>query len=232
MRKVAIIIARGGSKRIPGKNIKSFRGKPIIAYSIQTAIQSNLFDYVMVSTDDDAIAKVALEYGAQVPFKRSAANSNDFAGTAEVILEVIEQLKTAGMEFGYACCIYPTAPFITKENLSEGFNIITQKKYDSVFPVCAFSYPIQRALKINDENRVEMMWPENVLKRSQDLETAYHDAGQFYWLDIPLFENAKKIFTSNTGAIVLNEMQVQDIDNDTDWKIAELKHSILFPGEY
>jgi pseudaminic acid cytidylyltransferase len=135
------------------------------------------------------------------------------------------------MEFDYACCIYPTAPFITKENLCEGFNIITQKKYDSVFPVCAFSYPIQRALKINAENLVEMMWPENVLKRSQDLETAYHDAGQFYWLDSALFQNAKKIFTSNTGAIVLNEMQVQDIDNDTDWKIAELKHSILFTGE-
>lgn len=225
MSNVAIITARGGSKRIPRKNIKLFRGKPIIAYSIETALHSGLFDYVMVSTDDDEIADVSKKYGAQIPFIRSRENSNDFAGTADVLIEVLNELKANGKDFENACCIYPTAPFITKKTLEESYKLLIEKKFDSVFPVCPFSYPIQRALEINDA-KIGMVWPENLNKRSQDLPPRYHDAGQFYWMNIQTFLREKKIFTNNAGSIVLNELQVQDIDNETDWKIAELKYSI------
>ncbi len=226
MANVAIITARGGSKRIPRKNIKDFLGKPIIAYSIETALNSGLFDYVMVSTDDDEIADLSKKYGAQVPFIRSKQTSDDFAGTADVVLEVLHDLRKIGKEFEYACCLYPTAPFISEQSLSESFDLLIEKKFDSVFPVCPFSYPIQRALEIN-ESKTTMVWEENLTKRSQDLATRYHDAGQFYWLNIQSFLSAKKLFTQNTGSIVLDELQVQDIDNETDWKLAELKYNLL-----
>jgi len=229
MANVAIITARGGSKRIPRKNIKLFRGKPIIAYSVETAINSGLFDYIMVSTDDDEIAEIAIKYGAQVPFKRSKQNSDDYTGTADVAIEVLIELNNIGKKFTNACCIYPTAPFISVESLKEAYSLLIEKKYDSVFPICPFSFPIQRALKIDSENKTEMRWPENALTRSQDLDASYHDAGQFYWLQTENFLVEKKIYGANTGAIILNELQVQDIDNETDWKIAELKHSLLFP---
>ncbi|MGZ3901277.1 MAG: pseudaminic acid cytidylyltransferase [Bacteroidia bacterium] len=230
MKNVAIITARGGSKRIPGKNIKAFLGKPIIAYSIKTALESGLFDYIMVSTDDDAIAKIAKEQGAEVPFKRSNKNSDDYSTTADVIIEVIDSLKKDGKEFENACCIYPTAPFITTETLNSAYKLLLEKKLDTVFPVCAFSYPIQRALSLHDF-KTSMMWPENLNKRSQDLEPAYHDAGQFYWININAFLKEKTVFTNNTGSIVLDELQVQDIDNETDWKIAELKYSLSTAGK-
>jgi N-acylneuraminate cytidylyltransferase len=228
MGNVAVITARGGSKRIPGKNIKLFRGKPIIAYSIETALQSGLFDMVMVSTDNKEIADVAKKYGAEIPFFRSEVNSNDYSVTADVIAEVIHQLHGIEKKFDNVCCIYPTAPFISKESLREAFILLKEKKHHTVFPVCQFSYPILRALKINDDGKVEMLWPENINKRSQDLEPTFHDAGQFYWINITAFLKEPKIFTPNSGAIVLSEIQVQDIDNETDWKIAELKHSLLF----
>ncbi len=226
MANVAIITARGGSKRIPRKNIKAFLGKPIISYSIETALNSGLFDYVMVSTDDDEIAEVAKKYGAQVPFVRSQQTSDDYTGTADVVIEVLHDLKKIGKEFINACCIYPTAPFISKQTLNDSFSLLVNEKFDSVFPVCPFSYPIQRALEIN-ESKTTMVWEENLTKRSQDLETRYHDAGQFYWLNIQSFLSAKKLFTQNTGSIVLDELQVQDIDNETDWKLAELKYNLL-----
>jgi pseudaminic acid cytidylyltransferase len=225
MPNVAIITARGGSKRIPRKNIKDFLGKPIIAYSIETALNSDLFDYVMVSTDDDEIAEVAKKYGAQVPFVRSKQTSDDFTGTADVVIEVLHDLKKIGKEFINACCIYPTAPFISKQTLNDSYSLLVNEKFDSVFPVCAFSYPIQRALEIN-ESKTTMVWEENLTKRSQDLATRYHDAGQFYWLNIQSFLSAKKLFTQNTGSIILDELQVQDIDNETDWKLAELKYNL------
>ncbi|MBL7911103.1 MAG: pseudaminic acid cytidylyltransferase [Bacteroidia bacterium] len=228
MANAAIIIARGGSKRIPRKNIKLFRGKPIIAYSIETALNSGLFDYVMVSTDDDEIAVIAKKAGAEVPFKRSEKNSDDLSTTADVISEVLTELKAGGKQFENACCIYPTAPFITKEILNDAYELLVKNKFDSVFPVCSFSYPIQRALQIKDA-KVSMILPENINKRSQDLQTTYHDAGQFYWLNTSSFLKEKKMFTQNSGSVILNELQVQDIDNDTDWKIAELKHTLLFP---
>jgi pseudaminic acid cytidylyltransferase len=231
MANVAVITARGGSKRIPRKNSKSFRNKPIIAYSIQTALKSGLFDMVMVSTDDEEIAAISLQYGAEVPFYRSPATSDDHSGTAEVMLEVIGQLRDNGKEFEFACCLYPTAPLIKMEDLHAGYELLRKNGYTSVFPICPFSYPVYRALQIGQDGKVGMIWPENRNKRSQDLPPAYHDAGQFYWMYIPAFLKEKKLLTSNTGSIILNELQVQDIDNETDWKIAEIKHALLFPDE-
>ncbi|MES2431381.1 MAG: pseudaminic acid cytidylyltransferase [Bacteroidota bacterium] len=227
MASIAIITARGGSKRIPRKNIKDFLGKPILAYSIETALTSGLFDQVIVSTDDHEIAATALKYGATVPFIRSLENSNDFAGTADVLIEVLEQLKKNGKAYEYACCIYPTAPFINPAVLKDGHTLLIEKKYDTVFPVCAFSYPILRSLSIKEEGKVEMNWPENLNKRSQDLIPAYHDAGQFYWVNVDRFIEKQKLFTDNSGALILNELQVQDIDTEIDWKIAELKYTLL-----
>lgn len=227
MANVAIITARGGSKRIPRKNIKDFLGKPIIAYSIETALNSALFDYVMVSTDDDEIAEVSKYYGAEIPFSRSKQNSDDYAGTAEVVIEVLNDLQKIGKQFDNACCIYPTAPFISKQTLEQAYKLLMGNKFDTVFPVCQFSYPIQRALEIN-HSKTTMVWPENLNKRSQDLPPRYHDAGQFYWMNIESFLKEKKIFTNYTGSIILDELKVQDIDNETDWKLAEFKYSLLF----
>lgn len=227
MSKVAIITARGGSKRIPRKNIKHFLGKPIIAYSIETAIQCGLFDVVMVSTDDEEIARISKSYGAEVPFLRSTKASDDFATTAEVISEVLTQLEELHHHFEFACCLYPTAPFITKENITLAFNLMVSEKYNTVFPVTNFSYPIYRALQFGNDHKIGMVWPENLNKRSQDLPAAYHDAGQFYWINTDHFKIEQKIFTDHSGAIILNEMQVQDIDSETDWKMAELKYSLL-----
>lgn len=229
MANVAIITARGGSKRIPRKNIKLFRGKPIITYSIETALQSGLFDYVMVSTDDAEIAEVAKQYGAQVPFIRSKQTADDFTGTADVIIEVLNDLQKIGKQFDNACCIYPTAPFISKDTLSESYQLLVDKRFDSVFPICPFSYPIQRALEITN-SKTTMVHPENLNTRSQDLPTRYHDAGQFYWMNTQAFLKEKKVFTQNSGSIIINELQVQDIDSETDWKLAELKHELLFPN--
>jgi len=224
---LAIIPARGGSKRIPGKNIKEFLGKPIIAYSIQTALESNLFQEVMVSTDDSQIADIALRYGAKVPFMRSKENSDDFAGTADVLFEVLVDYKKNGIFFDSACCIYPTAPLLKRENLIETYNLLISENYDTVFPVVKFSYPIFRALKF-ENNKVNMIWEENLSKRSQDLPDSFHDTGQFYWFKINEFLKQKKLFTENSGALILKETQVQDIDNETDWKLAELKYKLNF----
>lgn len=219
---IAIIPARGGSKRIPRKNIKTFAGQPIIAYSIKAALASGLFSEVMVSTDDEEIAAVAQEYGAEVPFMRSAKNANDFATTASVLLEVLQQYKHQGKVFDNVCCLYPTAPLITAERLTETFEVLNNQDLDSVFPVLAYSHPIQRALVMQGQ-RVEMREPENKSVRSQDLETTYHDSGQFYWLNVERFIMTQEIYMKNSGAIVLSEMEAQDIDNDEDWKLAELK---------
>lgn len=226
MANVAIITARGGSKRIPRKNIKDFSGKPIIAYSIETALKSGLFDYVMVSTDDEEIAEVAKKYGAQVPFIRSKQTADDFSTTADVITEVLNDLLMIGKQFENACCIYPTAPFITKQTLNAAYDLLITKNFDSVFPVCAFSHPIQRALEISD-SKIKMIWPENINIRSQDLSSAYYDAGQFYWLNTSSFLANKKIYSDNSGSIILNELETQDIDNLIDWELAQLKFKII-----
>lgn len=226
MTRIAIIPARGGSKRIPRKNIKPFNGRPVIAYSIEAALKSKLFDEVMVSTDDKEIAGIASAHGAQIPFYRHENSSGDFAHIADVIEEVLEKYKNAGKEFDYFCCIFSTAPFITPERLKEGWKLLQKNNFDSVFPVLKFSYPIQRALKI-ENGKVSMILPENFNKRSQDLIPAYHDSGQFYWMKTAEFLRQKRLFAENSGAIVLSDLEVQDIDTEEDWKVAEMKYKIL-----
>jgi len=218
---LCIIPARGGSKRIPRKNIKDFLGKPIIAYSIEAAIQSNLFDEIMVSTDDEEIAEVARKYGATIPFMRSADTANDFAPLADVTSEVIGGYLKLEQQFIYVCCILPTAPLITQDNLKKGLDLLIEKKADSVKPVVRFSYPIQRALRLKN-GQTEMFYPEYKLARSQDLEPAYHDAGQFYWMR---FE--KGLRGSEKIGFEIPAAQVQDIDSEEDWRIAEIKYQAL-----
>ncbi len=219
---VAIITARGGSKRIPRKNIKSFAGEPIIKYSIDAAIGANIFNEVMVSTDDREIADIAKSFGAKVPFFRSEAASNDHTGTAEVIIEVITEYEKRGQSFEHLCCIYPTAPFITPEKIRTAMNLLRERNVDAVLPITRFSYPIQRSLKLQD-GWVKMNWPENYQARSQDLEPAYHDCGQFYCLRTKSILEQKILYCKETLPLVIPESEVQDIDNEEDWKIAEIK---------
>jgi pseudaminic acid cytidylyltransferase len=226
MKRIAIIPARGGSKRIPRKNIKLFIGKPIIAYSIEAALKSNLFDKVIVSTDDKEIAEIALKFGAKVPFLRSQNTSNDFSSTFDVIEEVSKDLKTLNEVFDYTCCIYPCAPFTSIENLLLSYNLLIKNKFDSVFPILPFSVPIQRALTYK-ENKIDFLKNEYSLSRSQDLEKSYHDAGQFYWINTQVCLDKKKIVTDNSGGIIISELEGQDIDNEIDWKLAELKYELL-----
>lgn len=220
---IAIIPARGGSKRIPNKNIKNFLGEPIISYTIKAALESNLFDTVMVSTDDQKIKEIALKYGAEVPFLRSKQNADDHATTIDVICEVIKDYKDIGKKFKYTCCIYPTAPFTTPEILIHFNKILVKNNFDCVFPIIEYSYPIQRALKLNLDQTIEMVNPEHLATRSQDLESRYHDAGQFYWFITNKLISERKLWTKNTAGIVINPMEAQDIDNIDDWKLAELK---------
>lgn len=226
MGNICIIPARGGSKRIPRKNVKSFLGKPIIAYSIEAAISSGLFDTVMVSTDDVEIAEIARQYGAEIPFMRSTKNASDHATTFAVISEVIDEYKKRSTSFEYACCIYSCAPFVTKEKLIESYSALQEGSFDSVFPVMPFGFPIQRALKLNKQGRISFFNPEFALTRSQDLDPSFHDAGQFYWFRVEKCMNYGAIITDNSGAIELSELEGQDIDTETDWQLAELKYHL------
>lgn len=223
-RNLCIIPARGGSKRIPRKNIKMFLGKPIIAYSIETALQSGIFDEVMVSTDDEDIAQIAKNHGAGVPFLRSEPNANDMATTIDVINEVVEQYQSKGRTFELVCCLYPTAPFVKREHLTQGLELLQKKNSDTVYPVAPFSFPIWRGVKLDADNKSSMIWPEHANTRSQDLEPVYHDAGQWYWLKSG--KKLKSVITQNSASVVLDEMYVQDIDTPTDWKMAELKFKL------
>lgn len=225
-KRLAIITARGGSKRIPHKNIREFCGKPIIEYSIEAALASGVFDEVMVSTDDEKIAQIAKEAGATIPFLRSAETSNDFATTADVIMEVLAQYEKQGKGYDVACCIYPTAPFITSEKLKSAVMLLENKNYDSVMPVAEFSFPPLRGM-VMEEDKISYKWEEFSLMRSQDLEKIYHDVGQFYVFDVEKFKESKKLVTKNTGALVIDELEMQDIDNEVDWKLAELKYQLM-----
>lgn len=224
MNKIAIIPARGGSKRIPRKNVRDFLGKPIIAYTIQTALDSELFDEVMVSTEDDEIATVAQHYGAQVPFRRSAQNADDYATTADVLAEVLQQRPS----YELACCIYPTAPLIQVERLQQALQLLINRHYDTVFPVVRYDSPIERSLLLSEDQRVTMRWPENLNQRSQDLPAAYHDAGQFYWFRTSYLLREQRLYGDNSGAIVLPPTEAQDIDTPEDWQLAELKARLLW----
>jgi pseudaminic acid cytidylyltransferase len=225
--KIAIITARGGSKRIPRKNIKLFNGVPIIKYSIDAAINSEIFDEIMVSTDDEEIAEIAIKYGAKVPFIRSKGNSDDFSTTADVIEEVVIDYKNKiKIEFDYLCCIYPTAPFINKNKLVQAMNLLIEKNADCVLPIVKYGYPIQRSLKI-EKGLAVMNWPENYLTRSQDLTPVFHDCGQFYCMKTSSLLTQKKLFADFTIPLEVSELEVQDIDNEVDWKLAELKFKLL-----
>lgn len=226
MKAIAIIPARGGSKRIPRKNVKLFLGFPIIKYAIEAAVSSGCFDEIMVSTDDKEIASFATKFGASVPFFRSAGNASDTATTAAVVEEVLEEYKKLGKQFDVACCIYPTAVFVNGKKLAEAVKLLESKGVDAVISVVRFGSPVQRALKIENE-KLKMFWPENMQLRTQDLETAYYDAGQFYCLDTRSFLEQKKLFARNTLPIIVPESEAQDIDNEEDWKIAEIKYQLL-----
>ena len=230
-RSVAIITARGGSKRIPRKNIRDFLGKPIITYSIEAALESECFDEVMVSTDDDEIANIARKCGAKVPFLRSAETANDFASTIDVLVEVLSEYQKQAELFEYACCIYPTAPLVTPKRLKFGHELLLETGADSALPIVRFSYPIMRGLKV-EKGRLSMIWPEFLDSRSQDLMPAYHDSGQFYWIRVARFLETRNIFADYTVPIELSESEVQDIDTEEDWMIAEMKYRMLFrPGK-
>lgn len=226
MSKIAIITARGGSKRIPGKNIKDFLGKPILTYSIEAALNSGVFDEVMVSTDDEEIAHIAKEAGANVPFYRSPETSNDFATTNDVLFEVFDEYEKRGKTFDIACCIYPTAPFVTASKLKEAVEKLESSDADTLIPVVQFSYPPQRGLIVK-EGKLVFEYPEYLDARSQDLEPHYHDVGQFYVFRIERFKENKRLMVGDVLPLVVSEMEVQDIDNPTDWEIAEMKYKLM-----
>lgn len=226
MSRICVITARGGSKRIPKKNIKEFCGKPIIAYSIEAALSSGLFDEVMVSTDSEEIAEIAGRYGANVPFMRSEETSSDYATTRDVLMEVLSEYEKLGKRFDTMVCIYPTAPFITGERLSEANAELERLNAKMLVPVVRFSFPPQRAYIIEDD-MLKYRWPENRNMRSQDLEPFYHDAGQFYIYRVSDYLKNDGNISEDIVPFVLSDMEVQDIDNEDDWKIAEFKYSFF-----
>lgn len=223
MKNLCIIPARGGSKRIPRKNIKEFIGKPIIVYSIETAIATRLFNEVMVSTDDVEIAEVAKKFGAKVPFMRSAETASDYATTADVLKEVILKYKELGEEYDNFCCFYATAPLVQSKDVAAAFERLRQNDFTCVYPVVQFGYPIWRCLDIAEDGTMKRHWPEYENSRSQDLPKEYHDTGTFYWY------KTKEWLAGDVkiGGIIVDETSIQDIDTETDWKLAEMKYKLL-----
>lgn len=226
MNSICIIPARGGSKRIPQKNIRPFLGKPVIQYSVESAIKSGLFDMVMVSTDDEQIAATAIAAGAEVPFLRSAETAGDTAGTAEVLIEVLNQFSKQGKQPGTACCLYAAAPFVNAKLLQEAHELFTRENFDTVFPVQAFDYPVQRGLLVRN-GEVAMREPEHLNTRSQDLEKVYHDTGMFYFFKTAPLLATGHLWKGRTGVIKLTAMQAQDIDTPEDWEVAEWKYRYM-----
>ena len=221
MSQVAIIPARGGSKRIPRKNVKEFGGKPMIAWSIEAAKASGCFDQIIVSTDDEDIARVAGEWGAEVPFMRPAKLSDDFTGTLPVIRHAVEWLTQNGTPVEYACCLYATAPFVSAKDLQEGLQLIKSTDSSYAFSVTSYAFPIQRAIRITENGRVAMFNPGHFQTRSQDLEEAWHDAGQFYWGTAEAWREERPIFSEDSVPVTLPRYRVQDIDTPEDWARAE-----------
>ena len=219
---LCIITARGGSKRIPRKNIKDFLGKPIIAYSISAALEAGIFDEVMVSTDDSEIAEVSRKFGAKVPFMRSEFSSGDYASTRDVLVEVLNEYEKRGKTFEYFSCVYPTAPFVTPEKLKNAFDLLKRSNADEITPVIQFSYPPQRAFVIHDDGLV-YQYPQYESSRSQDLEPIYHDCGQFYFYRTDIYRGLEK-GTGKRLPIIMPEEETQDIDNISDWLLAEIKY--------
>lgn len=227
---IAIIPARGGSKRIPKKNVRPFAGKPMIAYPIRAALDAGVFDRIIVSTDSDEIAEVAKAEGADVPFRRPAELSDDRTATAPVLLHTLEWLRANGTPASYACCIYATAPFVRPEDLVRGLDILKAANATTAFSVTSFAFPIFRSLKIMPEGELAMFWPEHRLTRSQDLPEAYHDAGQFYWMDVARFTNDPNLYSADARPVILPRYLVQDIDTPEDWETAEYMYKALHRG--
>ena len=223
---LCVIPARGGSKRIPRKNIKEFCGKPMIAWSIEAAINSKCFDRIIVSTDDEEIGSVAERFGAEIPFWRPAQLSGDYTGTTAVLAHAIDWQNTHGEEAVNVCCLYATAPFVTPDNLVEGLNLLTAADADYAFSVTSYGFPIQRAIRITSGNRVEMFQPEHFNTRSQDLEEAWHDAGQFYWGKSSAWLENKSVFDLSSVPLILSRHQAQDIDTPEDWERAQLMFDV------
>ena len=221
---VAIIPARGGSKRIPRKNIKLFHGKPLIAYSIEVALKTGLFEKVVVSTEDGEIAEIAKKYGAEVPFKRPDSLADDYTGSGVVVAHALDTLKARGETYDYLCTLYATAPLLQCKYLKEGFEVLKNSNAQNAFGVASMPSPIQRSFKITQEGRCEMFWPENMNKRSQDLEKAYHDAGQFWWTKL-FVKSTESMFGKDSIPIILPRYLVQDIDTPEDWETLEMVYS-------
>ena len=219
--RIAIIPARGGSKRISRKNVKNFCGKPMIAWSIEAAEASGCFDKILVSTDDREIGNIAEEYGAEVPFMRPAELSDDFTGTISVIRHAIKWIQVHVGAVEYACCIYATAPFVAPQDLLKGWDLISQQSIDYAFSVTSYSFPIQRAIRIAENGTIAMFNPDHFATRSQDLEDAWHDAGQFYWGTAEAWCRERAIFGERSVPVLLPRHRVQDIDTAEDWVRAE-----------
>lgn len=228
--KIAVIPARGGSKRIPRKNIRLFCGKPIMAYSISAAQQTGLFDQIVVSTDDEEIASVARACGATTPFVRPRAIADDFTGTNAVVKHAIGWFNGQGHDITLACCIYATAPLLEARFIQDGYDALVGSDADFAFSVTSYAFPIQRALRLAPNGRVDAMYPEHRMTRSQDLEPAYHDAGQFYWGTARAFLEDTPLFSPQSVGIVLPRFLVQDIDTLEDWEQAELMYRIVNPA--
>ena len=225
---VAIILARGGSKRIPRKNIKQFMGKPMIAYAIQAALEAGIYDEVMVSTDDMEIAEIAKRYGAKVPFMRSEKTASDTATTVDVLIEVIEKYKELGIDFETLTCIYPCVPFLTGDILANAYSVYKETNASTVMPVLRFEYPVQRAFVVNDEGILTWREPQYCLTRTQDLEVSYHDAGMFYFVKVSDMLKEHQVICKRTFPIEIPRKVAQDIDTMEDWEECELKYKILF----
>lgn len=231
MKRLAVIPARGGSKRLPGKNIRDFAGKPMLAWSVESALDSGLFDTVMVSTDSEDIASVARSVGASVPFMRSAKTADDHAIIVDVMAEVVEGYEAEGQVFDRICCILATAPLLKAETLKQSADLMEREGFETLFPVVAFDYPIQRALRRDEKGRTGMIQPEHYASRSQDLEPAYHDAALFYWMTREVCLAKQPTFAGRAGSFVVDAMEAQDIDTLTDWRMAELKLQLAKSGQ-
>lgn len=219
---VALIPARSGSKRIPGKNTRMFGGRPIISYSIGAALESGAFKRIIASTDSQEIAEIAIECGAEAPFLRPAGISGDHATTDEVILHALDWLESGSCRPSHLCCIYPTAPMVRASDIARGLCVLKESGAVSAFSVASFGYNIFRAMRVNGDGRLEMFWPENRLKRSQDLPEAFHDAGQFYWIDVVRYRKIRRLFSEDSVPVFIPRHLVQDIDTEEDWARAEL----------
>jgi len=226
MTKIAVIPARGGSKRIPGKNIKSFHGVPMVARAIEIAKKSELFDQIIVSTDDESIAEVSREYGASAPFIRPSRLADDYAGTAPVIAHAVSEAMKSDATIEHVCCIYPCVPLLMPQDLIRAFDIFSKSNSDFVFPVIEYSHPVQRGFTLGAGGEVNFAYPEHEMSRTQDLEPMYHDAGQFYWGKAESWLSGKKMHSDGIGMLIPS-WRVVDIDNEQDWQRAELLYSAL-----